>query len=408
MENRIICSENLSRFDRHNWNPTLLRTQEEMNTMLASCARKRIKCINVIGVSHNLNVDSLYRQMMRTLSTAGIAYDPSSPQWQETKNRVMIPCTAKICEPIVIVFEDDRTLELRPQSGDGLLVAFDQTPTHLKDGLNNSCFDSEEIFAGAAGSTIEGISFTQQHREIKMIYPHYTAKASWDIHLSGKYNLRIDLNDSGWFLLTLLDRDTGTPAALPYKEMLRYVRGDDQICIVEGHNSSDFRILPVRHTAVTAGQPNGIEDFREEEISVEEDDVFYHLYYFLNKYFDKDYSYGEARPSYCGSEFEWSMEHNIYTYETVQTMLDEIEECAHLLKTDFHNEKLDGLKNKVCNHPLDAENDPNFQKLSAEDQKKELSRRIKVTYDFYERFVPRMRSMMNAASEYRLISFMGP
>lgn len=53
---------------------------------------------------------------------------------------------------------------------------------------------------------------------------------------------------------------------------------------------------------------------------------------------------GEPIPSalyifgqYCGNEFEWSLEHNIYTYETVRAMLDEIEECVHLLMSDFHN-----------------------------------------------------------------------
>ena len=137
-------------------------------------------------------------------------------------------------------------------------------------------------------------------------------------------------------------------------------------------------------------------------------DVFYYLYYFLNKYFDKDYPYGEARPPYCGDEFEWSLEHNIYTYETVRTMLDEIEECAHLLITDFHNKKLDGLKNKVCDHPLDMENDSHYQQLPAEKQQREFAHRIAVAHDFYERFVPRMRSMMDSASEYKAISFMGP
>ena len=402
MKNVNISSQGGDRFDRHRWSPSLLCTQEELNTMLASldAATKRIARINVIGTAKNLSADSLYGQMLRSLSTA---VDLSSPLWQETKNRVPIPCTAKICEPVVIVFEDDCTLELRPAPG-GLLAACNQISPVTKDGLNHRCFDSEKIFAGTAGTVMKGISLTEQHSDTG-----YIEKTSWDIHLSGDYDLRLDYSCSGWFDLTLIRKDTGTPAMMTYGEMQRYVSGDDQIHIVEGlDNSSYFRICPVRQTEPTEDNRHGVEEFRKEEISIGEDDVFSHLYYFLNKYFAKDYPYREARPPYCENEFEWSMEYNLYTYETVRAMLDEIEECAHLLISDFLSEKLDGLKNKVCHHPLDVDNDPDFQKLPAEKQEQELSLRIAAAHDFYERFVARMRSMMDSSPEYEAISFMGP
>ena len=177
----------------------------------------------------------------------------------------------------------------------------------------------------------------------------------------------------------------------------------NRIHIIEGHRGGYFQIFPVRHTAVTEENWNGIEECIEEEISIDEEEVFYHLYYFLNKYFDKDYPYADARPPYCEDEFEWSMEYNIYTYETIKKMLSEIEECAHLLRTDFHNPKLDALKNKVCDHPFAPENIPGDQQIPA--KKQEL---IAAVSDFYERFVNRMQHMMENASEYELISFMGP
>ena len=193
-------------FDRHRWNATLLRTQEELNNMLESvdAANKRIKCINIIGVAHNLNAASLDRQMSRNLSVAGIAYDPSSPLWQKKKNQTLMPCTAKICEPVVIVFEDDSTLELRPSPSGGLLMACNQISPTMKDGLNHSNFDSERIFADAIGAAIERISLTEHYREVEWMQQPYIAKISWDIHLSGDYDLRVDHNYSGCFLLSLL------------------------------------------------------------------------------------------------------------------------------------------------------------------------------------------------------------
>ena len=378
------------RFDRYSWKVSLLRTQEELDHMLDAldAARKRIKGINLIGVAKNLRV---------------------SPLDLRQGKKVRIPCVAKICEPVVIVFEDDSTLELRPGHSGGLLTACNQIPSTTKDGLNRSNFASEKLFAGAAGAMIEGISLTEHIREVAWMPQPYIARITWDIHLSGDYDLRIEHNFGGWFDFSMVCKDTGLPAELPGEEILQHIRCDDQFRIVEGHGGGAyFQISPVRHTEVTEDNEYGIEECREEEISVEEDDAFYYLYYFLNKYFDKEYPYGEARPSYCEDGFEWSLEHNIYTYETVRTMLDEIEECAHLLATDFHNEKLNGLKNKVCHHPLDIESDADFQQLPAEKQEKELANRIAGVCDFYERFVTRMRKMMDSASEYELISFVGP
>lgn len=390
MENMKKFPRNYDRFDRHRWKATLLQTQEELNHMLLAvgAANKRIKGINVIGAAKNLRAGSVHYQL---------------------RKQIPFPCTTKICEPVVIVFEDDSTLELRPSSSGGLWMACNQISPTTKDGLNHSNFTSEKFFAGAAGAVIERISLTEHYREAAWMPQPYIARITWDIHLSGGCNLRIDHNFGGWFDLSMIRKDTLSPAELPCEEIVQYVLLDNRLRIVEGHDGSTyFQIAPVRHTEVTEDNEHGIEACREEEISVEEDDVFYYLYYFLNKYFDKDYPYGAARPPYCDDEFEWSLEHNIYTYETVRTMLDEIEECVHLLMTDFDSEKLYGLKNKVCDHPLDLENDPSFQQLSAEKQKKEFGHRVAIAYDFYERFVTRMRNMMDSASEYELITFMGP
>ena len=390
MRNMESFAVKCDRFDRYSWKVSLLRTQEELNHMLDALdvASKRIKGINVIGVAKNLRV---------------------SPLDLRQGKRIRIPCVAKICEPVVIVFEDDSTLEMRPGHSGGLLTSCNQIPPTTKDGLNRSNFASEKLFAGAAGAVIEGISLTEHYREVTWMPQPYIARISWDIRLSGAYDLRIEHNFGGWFEFSMIRKDTGLAAELLSEEIWQYVWPDDQLRIVEGHGGGAyFQISPVRHTEVTEDNERGIEECREVEISIEEDDVFYYLYYFLNKYFDKNYPYGEARPPYCEDGFEWSLEHNIYTYETVRTMLDEIEECVHLLATDFHNEKLNGLKNKVCNHPLDIESDSFFQRLQAGKQGEELANRIAVACDFYERFVTRMRKMMDLASEYRLISFVGP
>ena len=166
--------------------------------------------------------------------------------------------------------------------------------------------------------------------------------------------------------------------------------------------------MPVRHVEASDDNWYGIEECREQEISIEEDDIGEFLHFFLDKYFDPDYPYGEARDQYCGSGFEWNLEYNIYTYERIRKMLDDIERYAGLLESDFGHPALANLKKGF--HPYTFDPDENrYQKRLTDEEKEHLIRdNIGLALDFYERFVWRMRKMMQAADDYELISFMGP
>ena len=76
----------------------------------------------------------------------------------------------------------------------------------------------------------------------------------------------------------------------------------NHIDIAEGRRGGYFLIFPVRHTAVTEENWLGIDECREEVISIDEEDLFYHLYYFLNKYFDKDYPLWDRNQTRTRSE----------------------------------------------------------------------------------------------------------
>ena len=89
-------------------------------------------------------------------------------------------------------------------------------------------------------------------------------------------------------------------------------------------------------------------------------------------------------------------------------MLDEISTVSELLKTDFDNPVLADIKKRF--HPFTFDPDENrYQKKLTDFEKEQLIRNnIHIATDFYDRFVRRMRQMMENADNYELISFMGP
>ena len=180
-----------------------------------------------------------------------------------------------------------------------------------------------------------------------------------------------------------------------------------QIEIIEGHGCSSFWLCPV--IPKEQGEIGQWEDVTrlEEEISIDEDDVWCFLYYFFAKYFDSDLTYNKRRRGDEGeplSRFEWNLEHNFYTYGTLRKMLGEIQKTADLLECDWENPRLDEVKKNfsilyMC-HP-DHEDYLNRNESA-------VKTHISVVTDFYRRFVKRLSTMMDNNPDTNVLSVMGP
>ena len=109
--------------------------------------------------------------------------------------------------------------------------------------------------------------------------------------------------------------------------------------------------------------------------------------------------------------FEWYLTENFYSYKSIDTILKEIEELAHLLAIDYDNDKLDFLR-------AGFEHLPNYiprywrmsEKLSRDEVDEIVRENIGQVVDFYSRFVRSLRSMMESGKKagYELISVCGP
>lgn len=402
-------------FDRYEWKPQLFQTPEELNAALEQFAvkDKKIKAIHTIGIAHNMQPWAYMQSMRTTLAGVGVSYYDIDSGRYPNIDKTLLPCEVKLCEPVVFVFEDDSTLEIKPNGDGGLFMSANRISSSVKDGLNHSNVDSEVLFKRVIGSSIRGI-WTTKTRTIT----EYTSSGhgdqdntdKWKLSMSGDYDLYFCHRWGGWYQFGMTSDNIGCQEGkIRYAIIKKAANNYRQIPIVEGHDgSSYFWIMPVRHVEVSDDNWYGIEECREQEISIEEDDIGEFLYFFLEKYFDPDYPYGQVRDRYCGSGFEWNLEYNIYTYETIRKMLDEIELCARLLETDFDNPALTDFKKGFHSVTFDPDENRYQKRLTDEEEEHLIRDNIGIALDFYDRFVRRMRKMMQAADDYELISFMGP
>ena len=153
--------------------------------------------------------------------------------------------------------------------------------------------------------------------------------------------------------------------------------------------------------------PMGAKECREEEVSIDDGDVGDYLYWFLIDHFDPAMQKSFRQYGDCGSltDFEWNLEYNVFTYQSIRKMLQKIRRMTNLLEKDYDNPKLDSLKKNFSAYALV----PNLRWKTAESEHPRLIKEnIGQVVHFYRRFCNRMEQMMEHAPDYSLISFMGP
>lgn len=119
-----------------------------------------------------------------------------------------------------------------------------------------------------------------------------------------------------------------------------------EIGIVDGHDSSSyFWIMPVRVIDFEkTADLDSVAEMRSAEISIEEDDVAQYLTPFLYKYFDEELTENKKRKDVSG--FEWYLEHNFFTFDSMALILKDIEYTVDALVSGRETEYTQKLKIK--------------------------------------------------------------
>lgn len=403
-------------FDWHKWNATLCTTAEEIEKFLEEnkIYGKIIQTVNVIGMAENMEKSNYVRQLRTTLAGVGVSYELMDSGKFPDMELTLLPCEVSISEPVVIVFEDDTTLEMQMCRNGAIKLAANQIPTPVKDGINFSNFDAGKMFNRLKGATVRGISLIDrtiesQNGRSTYVEKRYFRKLQFDV--SGDYGFYLEKRYDNWYRFGLCEHhcytDNGWETAqITYKELREAALTRQQIVIVEGHDSSSyFWIMPVKSISKEQEWEVKVEEYRPEQISIEEDDVGSMLYYFLDQIYDSSLQEPFRDTRLNGLDFEWNLEYNVFTYDSIRKMIETIREYTYLLQTDYDNPKLDELK--ACFHPSQFDSEYYYYQ-ERPDEEATIRKNIYVAIEFYERFCDRMEIMMKNAPQFNLISFMGP
>lgn len=179
----------------------------------------------------------------------------------------------------------------------------------------------------------------------------------------------------------------------------------DKIEIEKGHNTgSCFWIMPVKVNNDSVAKREidfeEVEEMRDHEISIEEDDVFNFLAYFLFNNYDQPMFENKYYVRNLDNKgFMWNLDYNFYSYNGIQSMLKEIVEFSNFLKNNPSVEEC--MKKypplKYCNYNTICLAD-NILRANKKD----------VVIKFYDEFVNCVLDMMSSCTKCNLISFMGP
>ena len=408
-------------FDKYEWTAGVYDTPERILRTFKSLnvCGKKIVSINAIGTS-SLDEDVISSTARQIQYEAGVPHEIIVNNQYEYMDQLLIPCEIAICEPVVLAFEDRSTFEVQPVEKFSLKMGTNQIPREITDGINRSDFDANIVFCDLLGSSLRQLTVQTIYTESVNTISTYKKERfrRYLFWTQGKFGFSITQRDGKCYDLELRNQQRTTLDGIelvkkPYKDIQKSLKPVRQIIIEEGHDyGSCFWIMPVKQLSSWNEGNYGVEEFEEEEISIEEDDVLEFLGCFLGKYFDEEFKY-ISRASYYEGVFGDHLEHNIYTYDTVRAMIAEIRSVAEMLRNDFDNPALTELKSCFCpfrfsrdkntDKDIEAIHDMNLQ------EKNELFRaNIGMVIDFYERFCRRMEAMMEHAPQYDQISFMGP
>lgn len=187
-----------------------------------------------------------------------------------------------------------------------------------------------------------------------------------------------------------------------------------EISIIDGHNSSSyFWIMPVRVIDYEdTANLDSVAEMRSVEISIEENDVAQYLTPFLYKHFDEELEENKKRKDVSG--FEWYLEHNFFTFDSMVLILKDIADTVDALSAGRDNEFTERLRKKRGTSTYQLIYAKNFSDEEIAEynanRPTEDDTEIELILDFYRRFTYRMEYMLKVGKEkgYNMISFMGP
>ncbi len=397
-------------FDFFEWSaPYYENPQEVLHRLLPVAAKGRIiKSIRVIGLADDIGITNnglLYQR----IKDAG--NDPGD-NWMNTYpnlDSIQVPWEVKACEPVQLVFDDGNTLEILPIEKGGARIAENSIPTDISDGLNHSNFDGNLFFSEALGRRLQSvILYVDKH--IKQYIEHHTAagqkpyeeiRTAYRICLRLEYPYEINLVQTweSWYRIQM--SGSGWDTQVPYARVKSAQKNVDQIYIVNGRGSGgDFWIVPLCSNESDDEKHVFFDNYG---MSIDDYDLHEFLSEFLYKYYDPSIQETDHFDSESVRTFDW-YGRNLYSFENMRKMLQDIRGAAELLLSDYDNPKLSAIKSNYSWYRYTSKHKDELTDAEINELRKN---QVPIAVDFYLRFVKRMESMMKLPG-CDMVSFAGP
>ena len=412
-------------FDIQEWKPTFCKTEKELNAFWEEnqIAKKKIIKINAIGIALNLEDWALEERILKMLSDSGVTAHLMQRMNKELYNNVQLNAELELWEPIVFVLEDYSTVELMIFPDGVLGVSVNQIDPNTTEGINHGTCDAGILFSEMLSRKCKKPEFyhrisyqgsgegeSVQREEYAFVFTlsgdsdlRFFIRAGHDSAYTCGLNFRYQFN---W------EQNIHKISLGRINEALKDVH---QIPILEGTDyGSYFMIVPTmaEEQEIDSSFSWETKDYYQNGIMIEEDDVKSFLFYFLYKYFDKDYNKKYAdRDPYDSVRFESYLDPNLYSYPAMKEMLLEIEEKARLLQEDFENPELIELIDEFSISyflPDELWNLPHQEDWNEEKRRQIIRENLGIALDFYARFVKRVRKLMERSPDSDCICFSGP
>lgn len=395
------------RFDFFEWSAPYYENPKEVYIALNKLNLKgknllTINAIGAVGDVGNTGGTSLYQ----TITNAGI--DLGDNWWEEypQMNKVRIPWTFELCEPIQFVFDDHTSLEILPIEDGGARIGFNSIPVGMVNGLNDSGIKAGEFFRELKGKKLRNIELKIKRNEVETVddfwlrqeKPYKEIRTEYVIQLDFEYPYTLEIAQDWQSWYEVRCKGNWDQERVPYERKTIACKTSEIPTIVNGRDGGGtFWIIGISSKEERISDIPNLDCFG---MSIDDMIVSEYLSEFLYKYFDPSI---QERNEYDESGFDW-YGGNLYTFETMRKMLDDIYATIDLLQTDYNNPQLDKIKS---HWPIYKYTEKSHDELSDEELNELRKNHVPIAISFYERFCLRMENMLKIPGN-DLMSFAGP
>lgn len=395
------------RFDFFEWSAPYYENPKEVFTALngMNLTGKRLTAINAIGLCRDIgrtNGVGLYQ----TIRNAGI--EPGDNWWENYPHmdEVLIPWNIVLCEPIQFVFDDGNTLEILPIEDGGARIATNSIPVGMTDGLNDGGINTTAFFKELIGRKLNSIELRIRKKEeqhinefsLKRETPYTEFRTKYVIQLGFEYPYKLEIIQSWESWYEVCAKGNWDQERVPHKRKKEVCKESSGPWIVNGRDGGGtFWIIGISSKEDRESNIPNLDCFG---MSIDDTVVGEYLTEFLYKYFDRSI---QERNEYDDPGFDW-YGGNLYTFESMRKMLDDIYRVMRMICEDYDNPELAKIKSHWSIYQYTNKKRDELSDMEIDELRKNV---IPEALTFYERFCARMENMLKIPGN-DIMSFAGP